>query len=158
MLVECSVCRRIKDLNIQISSANEKCRKLEHVIEKQKNTIQELQLRPDLATSALNSLFNNDQVEILLCDKKQPKQWSDATITDSLKTRITCGKKGYKHEREKFPLPSERTLQRRMQNLNFNCGILDDVIDLLKLKLNTMVDEDLDCGNVFDEMSIEEAR
>lgn len=108
--------------------------------------------------NALEKTFNPDQVDILLYNKKQAKKWSDETITESLKTKFVCGKQGYDHVREKYPMPTQRTLQKRMEDLHFDTGILDDVIELLRLKLNTMAPEDLDCGLIFDEMSIEEAR
>lgn len=108
--------------------------------------------------AALEKTFNPDQVEVLLYNKRNPKQWSDDTITESLKTKFVCGKQGYEHERKKYPLPSQRTLQRRMEDLEFDTGVLNDVIELLKIKFSTMAPEDLDCGIVFDEMSIEEAR
>ncbi|XP_065088418.1 uncharacterized protein LOC135709899 [Ochlerotatus camptorhynchus] len=142
----------------QISELELKCRSLKHIVksqEKQNN-------QHELALKALNKTFNTDQVEVLLYDKQRPKKWSNATITESLKTKFACGKKGCENERQKYPIPSERTLQRRMEDIHpyscFESGILYGVVELLRLKVNTMKDADLDCGIVFDEMSIEDAR
>lgn len=135
-----------------------KCKHLEQIVKSQGDTIEEQQQRSNSALKALNNTFNADQVDVLLYDKKRPKEWSNATITESLKTKFACGKKGYEYERQKYPLPTERTLQKRMEDISFEPGILQDVLDLLKLKVNTMDEADLDCGIVFDEMSIEEAR
>ncbi|XP_058811147.1 uncharacterized protein LOC131675796 [Topomyia yanbarensis] len=141
----------IKELNKQIADATQENRQL-------KKQMFDHKKQPDLALKALNQTFNPDQVEMLLYRKSNPRVWSDETITESLKTRFVCGGKAYEHERKKIPLPSNRQLQRRMEDLNFDCGILDEVIELLKLKLNAMPDHDLDCGIVFDEMSIQEAK
>lgn len=135
-----------------------KCRSLQQTVKTQESTIEKQNMQQDLAMNALNKTFNADQVDVLLYDKQRPKEWSNKTITESLKTKFACGKKGYEHERQKYPIPSERTLQRRMEDMGFESGILYDVLELLRLKVNTMDEADLDCGIIFDEMSIEEAR
>lgn len=135
-----------------------RCHGLENVVNQQEHVNQKQKKMPDLALNALNRTFNPDQVDMLLYQKKHPRQWSNETVTESLKTKFVCGTKGYEHQRSKYPLPSERTLQRRVEDLDFNPGILYDVLELLKLKVSTMLPDDLDCGLVFDEMSIADAR
>lgn len=149
---------RVNVLSHQVSDLKKHCKGLESVIKRQEHVIDKQKTTPDLALDALNRTFNSDQVDMLLYMKMHPKQWSDKTITESLKTKFVCGTRGYEHQRNKYPIPSERTLQRRMEDLDFSTGILDDVLELLQLKLNTMNSDDLDCGLVFDEMSIEEAK
>nr|XP_029717053.1 uncharacterized protein LOC109428116 [Aedes albopictus] len=149
------ICAKTKKIyEKRIGVLKERCQNLQGVVKEQAKKL----AKPNLALEALENTFNPDQVDILLYKRKQAKEWSDNTITESLKTKFVCGKQGYEHVRQKYPLPTQRTLQKRMEDLNFDTGILDDVIELLKLKLNTMTPEDLDCGIVFDEMSIEEAR
>lgn len=145
-------------LKQQVSDLKKHCKGLESVVKQQEGAIEKLNTTPDLALDALNKVFNSDQVDMLLYEKQHPKQWNDKTIAESLKTKFVCGTKGYEHQRKTYPLPSERTLQRRVESLDFNPGTLNNVLDLLKLKLNTMHPDDFDCGLVFDEMSIEEAR
>ncbi|XP_055522584.1 uncharacterized protein LOC129716770 [Wyeomyia smithii] len=53
-------------------------------------------------------------------------------------------------------MPSERTLQRKMELLRFVPGVLGDIFTLLKTKLACMQELDQEAGIVFDEMSIAE--
>lgn len=96
-----------------------KCRSLQEIVNTQANTIEQQNKRPDLALTALRKTFNADQVDVLLYEKQRPKEWSNSTITESLKTKFVCGKKGYEHERQKYPMPTQRTLQKRMENISF---------------------------------------
>lgn len=148
----------VDNLNQEVSDLKKRCLYLENVVKQQEHVMQKQQKTPDLALNAFNRTFNSDQVDMLLYEKKRSKQWSDKTVTESLQTKFVCGSKGYEHQRTKYPLPSERTLQRRVEDLDFKPAILYDVLELLKLKVNTMLPVDLDCGLIFDEMSIEEAR
>lgn len=53
-----------------------------------------------------------------------------------------------------YPLPSNRTLARRIQSLKFLSGILHEVIDVMKCKAETMEDVEKDCVIFLDEMKI----
>lgn len=44
-----------------------------------------------------------------------------------------------------YPLPSNRTLKRRFKNLKFDVGYLDEIFELIKLKVNLMDDEEKKC-------------
>nr|XP_029717066.1 uncharacterized protein LOC115260268 [Aedes albopictus] len=130
------ICAKTKKIyEKRIGVLKERCQNLQGVVKEQAKKL----AKPNLALEALENTFNPDQVDILLYKRKQAKEWSDNTITESLKTKFVCGKQGYEHVRQKYPLPTQRTLQKRMEDLNFDTGILDDVIELLKLKLNTRV-------------------
>lgn len=51
-------------------------------------------------------------------------RWSDATVQKALQMRLACGSRGYDFLREEaLPLPSERTLQRRIEDIKFEPGI-----------------------------------
>lgn len=107
----------------------------------------------------LQQLFNKDQIVAL--EKRQRKcstkfmKWSNVTITNSLKLKFSCGGNGYEELiKEGYPLPSIRTLQRRLQNLKFDCGILNEVFDFLKIKVESFEAHEMDCVLVLDEMAI----
>lgn len=107
----------------------------------------------------LRRVFNQDQISVLRKGraKKSTKvtNWSNETITKSLKLKFSCGKNGY-HEllRQNVPLPSIRTLQRRLQNLKFDSGVLHEVFQFLSIKVQTFGEHERDCVLVLDEMSI----
>lgn len=108
----------------------------------------------------INQIFNEDQVQLLNL-KFQGKsingiKWSNQTIKQSLKYRYTSGGTGYEEFRKLIPLPSQRTLSRRIQKLKFEPGILYEIFELLKHKVTEMTYKDRDCIIMTDEMAIEE--
>ncbi|KAH7959882.1 hypothetical protein HPB49_014652 [Dermacentor silvarum] len=53
-----------------------------------------------------------------------------------------------------YPIPSNRTLIRRLQNIRFLPGILHEVLNVLKHKVEAMEDIEKDCVLFMDEMEI----
>lgn len=107
----------------------------------------------------LKQVFNNDQISAL--KKKKLKKttklmkWTNDTVTKSLKLKFSCGGSGYSELiKQGYPLPSIRTLQRRLQNLKFDSGILNEVFSFLKLKVENFSTYEKDCVLVLDEMAI----
>nr|CAI5855990.1 unnamed protein product [Callosobruchus analis] len=103
-------------------------------------------------------LFNSDQVKAL--EKKSGKstrymKWSNETITKSVRLKFSCGNNGYTELlKQGYPFPSIRTLQRRLQNLKFDHGVLDEVFQFLKIKISSFESHEKDCILVLDEMAI----
>lgn len=66
-------------------------------------------------------------------------KWSNETIIKALKLKFQCGTSGYEEFlRQGLAYPSVRILQRKLQNLNFDSGILSEVFDFLKLEMDTL--------------------
>ena len=101
-------------------------------------------------------MFGEDQIESA-CGKR-PKEWSPETIVKALKVKLTCGSRGYEHERKTYPLPSQRTLRARLEGIHFDFGLLNDVFSLLQSAVSRMAEDDKDCVIILDEMSIEKDR
>ena len=81
--------------------------------------------------------------------------WSKQTTEEALRIRFACGSTGYQMlVALKFPLPSQRTLRRKTENIVFDSGILPEIMAMLRLKVDTLADLERDVGLVFDEMSI----
>jgi hypothetical protein len=77
------------------------------------------------------------------------------TVVNVLRLKFSCSENGYEELlRQKLPLSSARTVQRRLQNLNFDSGILDEVLKFLDTKVQTFAPSKRDCALVLDEMSI----
>lgn len=104
-------------------------------------------------------MLTEDQLKALNTDCEHSKglKWSQETGLKVLGLRFTCGTTGYNHIRETIALfPSIRTLQRRVENISFEPGLLSDVFLLLK-EMGKHLDEiHKFCSLVFDEMSIQE--
>ena len=56
----------------------------------------------------------------------------------------------------KWPLPSPRTLTRRIKLIKFYYGILQEVFEMMSIKAKTLNEHEKFCGIVLDEMSIKE--
>lgn len=90
-----------------------------------------------------------------LFKKKIFKSWSNETVTKAFKLKFSCGNAGYQEIlRQKIRVPSLRTLSRRLENLKFDSGILDQVFDFLQIKVASFNEHEKVCGIVLDEMSI----
>lgn len=108
----------------------------------------------------LNTVFNDDQFDLLVrrTNNKglQGIRWSNKTVEKSLKWRFICGGTGYDEIRKTIPLPSQRTLSKKIENLKFEHGILFEVFELLQYKVTEMNYQDRECVIMTDEMAIEE--
>lgn len=84
----------------------------------------------------MNKIMNPDQLTALGRKSTRGMAWSSEIMKKALRLKFSCGSTGYDVLRETgIPLPSARTLRRRLQNVNFSSGILTAVLDLLKLKV-----------------------
>ena len=100
----------------------------------------------------LSKLFAPDQRKALRRRGTKGLLWSAHTVKKALQLRLACGASGYdlllkNHQ----PLPSIRTLQRRMKTISFKLG---QVFQFLKLKVQEMKSEERLCCLTLDEMSI----
>lgn len=92
---------------------------------KQRNSrelFRKLKLKQESRTA---QIFGKDQLNAMSRRAMNGVQWSPATVKKALQLRFSCGSAGYKVLlKQHFPLPSERTLQRRLQNISFQPGVL----------------------------------
>lgn len=83
------------------------------------------------------------------------RTWSGETIQKHLKVRLACDTRGYDVVKELCtPLPSERTLQRRLIDVKFLPDILHEVLQPLALKIEFMTEVERHACLMIDEMSI----
>lgn len=109
-------------------------------------------------TGKLQSIFNADQIDAMQRDSNRFVPWSNKTIATALRLRFSCGASGYNTLLQlHYPFPSIRTLDRRMQNLKFESGVLYEVFDFLKIKMDSMNDFQKDCTLTMDEMDLKES-
>ncbi|XP_018314209.1 uncharacterized protein, partial [Mycetomoellerius zeteki] len=110
----------------------------------------------DKYKKGLKEIFNEDQIKALLTKKRRTRNWLNETIKRALRLRFTCGNNGYEELlQQKMPLPSLRTLQRRLEDLKFKSGISKEMFDFLQFKVSSFQnDTDRECGIVIDEISI----
>lgn len=103
----------------------------------------------------ISRLFKPDQLQALSRVNMKGVHWSSGTVKKAFQLRFACGPSGYnvllKHQ---YPLPSARTLQRRLQNISFEPGVLTNVFDMLEVKVKEMNDNEKNCCLTLDELSL----
>lgn len=153
-----------------------RCKKLEDFVRKQrlqiiemrkkmkimKNTIYTLKNKHsnDKYKIALQSVFTDCQIKALFSKQRCVRTWSHDTIKRALQLKFVCGTNGYNELiRQGYPLPNARTLQRRIEDFKFQPGISEQMLEFLKMKKPYFKnDSDVECGLIFDEMSITSKR
>lgn len=88
------------------------------------------------------------------------RAWTNETIKKALRLKHTCGDNGYRELlRQDIPLPSIRTLRRRLECITFKDGICDGVFDLLGEKVSSFLDKRYKNACIcLDEMSLTPGR
>ncbi|KMQ91988.1 vam6 vps39-like protein [Lasius niger] len=106
--------------------------------------------------SSMKLLFNDDQIKVLTRKSSRGCLCSNDTIKKALRLKFSCGSSGYQELRkQKMYLPSERTLRRKLESIQFEEGICDDIFKLLEDKVALFQDvREKDCVLILDEMAI----
>ncbi|XP_064464277.1 uncharacterized protein LOC135375522 [Ornithodoros turicata] len=132
---------QIVDLRRRLNSALKKVRQMEKKME----TL-EKDPRTFLSSDQIRSVENTDS---------RANRWDEATVLKALKARLACGRGGYEFVKEHLmPLPSERTLQRKIENVKFGPGMLKELLPALKVKLEQMRPQERRCAVLLDEMQL----
>lgn len=107
-------------------------------------------------SNAVKKILNEDQLQAL-ANGSPPRVWSSATIKKTLRLKFACGTTGYEElQAQNIPLPSTRTLRRRMENIAFEEGISNEVLEMLAQKMQHVTSAaEKDCSLVLDEMAIQ---
>lgn len=117
-----------------------------------------LQMKEKMAAmeDKLKSFLHPDQMQYLeRMSEPNPYKWSNETIRFALKVKCAVGTKSYEFLRStKYPLPSARTLRRRIEACTFAPGIQQDIIEWLGVKLQSEDAPGKPCVPSLDEMSI----
>lgn len=101
-------------------------------------------------------MFETDQIEQLLRkDTQNAIKWSQASMRNYLKLYLTCGTTGYEElRRQNYPLPSIRTLQRKIHSFKCMPGIHQEILNLLETKVECLLPEERHAVLLIDEMAI----
>lgn len=139
----------IKLQQIQISALK---KKVSFLTLRNSRLRKKLQNRYTSVPSKFKKLFNENQLD---CLHQKKVKWTADSVKKALQVKFACGSKGFNFlVSSGWPFPSQRTLRRRLQDLKFSSGILDQVFVLLKEKVETMSVKERDCVLLLDEMAI----
>ena len=83
----------------------------------------------------IKTVFNTDHILKLNGNKKV--KWSGESLQKSLQARTLIGRNGYEYLRNdlNLPLPSYRTLCRRIESIQMPCSLQHELLDFLKEKV-----------------------
>lgn len=146
--------KQLADVERRYAMLQEHHTNAKNAIQNLKKQVRKLESKAD--NFAKNSGFlNADQISALSKTSTQGHTWSVETVKQGLQIKFACGTTGYETLRKLgYPLPSSRTLARRIQGLRFLPGILQEVFDVMKCKAESMEDVEKDCVLFLDEMEI----
>lgn len=135
-------CKEIEDLQRKLAAEKKRSSKLQQKLETQ--------------SEKMKKVFNEDQMDKMGRTSTRGCKWSDDSIKKGLKLRFACGTTGYEMLlAEDMPLPSIRSLNRKMEHISMEPGILNEVFSFLKLKTTKMNEFERVCCLTLDEMSIQ---
>lgn len=82
---------------------------------------------------ALQSVFTDCQIKALFTKKRCVRMWSNDIIQRALQLKFVCRNNEYKELiRQGYPLPNIRTLQRRLENFQFQSRISEQMLQFQK--------------------------
>lgn len=100
----------------------------------------------------LSPIFTAGQIKKLLHPNKKKVKWSKEDIASAIALR-SVSPKGYRFLRnKKYPLPGLSTLRKWAAKVKIEEGVLDSIIDLMKVKSETLKDHERLCALSFDEI------
>lgn len=112
------VMKRREELFNRIIRKSYKCGK---ILKKRLRQLREENRIYDKLKIKLREIFNEDQIRALTNQGVSCREWSDETIKRAIRLRLTCGSVGYQQILDQnIPLPSERTLRRKMNNVELD--------------------------------------
>lgn len=142
-------------LQVQLQTQMKQIKKFRDALRKTRKRYRAIVKAKTKQNAKFSRIFAKDQLESLSRVNMKGLKWSSYTVKKALQLRFACGSSGYKLLlQQHYPLPSERTLQRRMESVPFEPGILREVFDYMQLKVKEMKEEERLCCLTLDEMSL----
>ncbi|XP_011874715.1 PREDICTED: uncharacterized protein LOC105565817 isoform X2 [Vollenhovia emeryi] len=117
--------KRREELFNKIIKKSYRCGK---VLKKRLKKLREENQIYDKLKIRLYEIFNEDQIKALSNQGSSCRGWSDETIKRAIRLRRTCGSVGYQQILDQnIPLPSERTLRRKMNSIELDKDVKNEI-------------------------------
>ena len=155
--------RKLAKANMKIQKADAILRKTAkrqktwlNTYSKQRRENMKLKKQLSQLTSATKNIFCEDQILALTRKSSRGVHWSNDTIKKALRLKFACGSAGYTElQAQKIPLPSERTLRRTLESIDFEEGICNGAFEQLREATELFEDDrSMDAVLGLDEMAI----
>lgn len=149
---------REEDTKLKLQQANKiitKLHKSKRMLMKRLNGKTKLIKKMYHLNKSIRKILNNNQIEVLLRSSERCGRWSNDILKKAIRLKLSCGSSGYKEIlRQGIPLPSERTLRRRLEGMDFQ-PVSEQMFDILSECVSLFSDDqERDCMLTLDEMSI----
>lgn len=144
--------KQIHTLNNTLFKRTKLCRTLRKKINDNNKTRNRIVIKNNkqAAISKKKKFLNENQILSLNYKNTKGFKWTNDTIQKAFRLKFACGSSGYEELlAQNYPLPSSRTLRRRLQNISFKSGILHDVFEMLSIKVSMLNDFEKDCFLVY---------
>ena len=131
---------------------------LEKLLQEQKDKSVEMQQQLDSSNKTLaniKTVFNDDQM-YRIDNPNSRKPWLDMTIQNGIQDYTKMGGTAYIHMRKRLKgmIPSPECLRWHLRKINLPPGVWYDMLELLKIKAESLPEEERVCAIIFDEMSL----
>ena len=141
-----------------IEEQKQKIAWLENLLKEQKDKSVEMQktMESNANTVAqVNTLFTGDQMHRLE-NPNSRRPWFDMTIQNCIQDYCKMGYTSYCHMRKRLKnlMPHPETLRWHLRKVNLPPGIWYDMLELLKIKAESLPEEEKVCSLIFDEMAL----
>jgi len=144
---------KIKTLKKNLHQKSINFHNLKQKYRKVLNDIQKLKQGKANSENSISQFLTKDQIKFMGVKKMQ--KWHNKTIKKALQLKFSCGQTGYNTLlKQNYPLPSIRTLNRKIEHIKFEPGILSEIFHYLQSKVSLMQEHEKLCALTFDEMSI----
>jgi len=156
----------LREENLQLKKRLESLEKLASKLNQQNNNLRasnrvitrrydSMKKHSENLKRTLSSTFHADQITAMSRRSTQGMKWEPETLKYALILKMKCGTAGYEEVRKKLPYPCARTLTRKVADIKFESGILDEVFDMILAFKKNLTEEELECMLAMDEMSID---
>ncbi|XP_049267539.1 uncharacterized protein LOC125756680 [Rhipicephalus sanguineus] len=138
-----------------VEKMQEEIKNLKHKLAASQKRAKSLERENENLHKGIDKYFNKDQLQSLHKSTMHGTAWQDETLVKALKLRLSCGSQGYSVVRElASPLPTERTIQRRIEGFKFTPGILTEMFDILKIKISVLSEQERHTVLMLDEIQL----
>ena len=144
-----------KDLREELTKQIDQTIRLQAALNCQKRMNVVLRKKIIIMENKFGTMLSKDQIKASGLKSKRSIRWGNDILKKAIQIRFATGSTGYKLLQDmSIPLPDIRTLQRRIQHIKMEPGVLGEVFDMLKLKVDGLTEMERECVLTVDEMSI----
>ena len=128
---------------------------MQQQVDSYKNAYQNLKDDHDQLVKNLKCYFEEDQVKALCNPSHSVREWNSNTIRKAIRIQALGNNRTLNYCRENIaPLPFSRTVQKQLEHFVMSPGVLNDIIDIINVKVTGFSQSALRMGILIDEKAL----